>query len=196
MRYNTVRNIKSGENNDVVDTTFGAGADSSYRIIIYSDNTAANNALNPALAALGAEGNSIGRLAGAGDVYKFGAADLKILGESERGVGRFTIADGTVSLASAQGMALATATSVNLAGSDSAVGENVAFQYKDNPGNANGKGNDWWKPAYAPTPGKGALVLEAIRRFATCRPISLTPPAAPPCSPPSARPWRRTPARR
>lgn len=159
LRYNTVRNIKAGADNTAVDTVFEAGADSTYRIILYSDNTASAIATNPALAALGAAGNSIGSLSGKGAVFKFGAADLKILGESERGIGAFTIADGSVTLASAGGAALATASSVNLAGADSQQGETTKAWYKWNEGTANGAGNDFWQAAVTPSPGVGKLVI-------------------------------------
>lgn len=159
LRYNAVRNIKAGADNTAVDTVFEAGADNTYRIVIYSDNTASAVASNPALAALGAAGNSIGTISGKGNVFKYGAADLKILGESERGIGSFTIADGSVTLASAGGAALATASSVNLAGTDSRQGDATKAQYKGNPGTANGAGNDFWQAATAPSSGVGKLVV-------------------------------------
>lgn len=152
-RYNAVQNLTAGGLGGGAQTVLDTGADNTYRIIVHIDNgdlTAKDSV------------GSIGILAGQGDLIKTGADELKILGSSERGFGRVVVGNGQIRLADTNGAALATATSVNLVGSDGTRGGALAGDYKGNPGSS--PPNDYWRPAFVQDKGTGlsapSLVLD------------------------------------
>jgi autotransporter-associated beta strand protein len=159
LRVQYLRNLQAGLENDQFQTELIVGTTAEYRALVHIDQ--------------GVEG-SIGILAGAGAVVKSGAGTFTILNES-RITGDFTVSGGTVVLDSAQGRALATAASVNLASvmdpSDrnssnlsaeselSRRGAHNRYLFQSIDTNGDSIEEPRFKPAYAPEAGTSTLAL-------------------------------------
>lgn len=161
LRVQYLRNLQAGLANDQLQTELVVGTTSEYRALIHIEQDTVG---------------SIGILAGAGNVVKSGAGDFIILNES-RLTGSFTVSGGRVILDSADGRALASASSVNLAGqvdpSDRAGsitsvastasrrGAHVRYlEQEDIDVNGDGAPDALYKPAYAPEPGTRTLTRD------------------------------------
>jgi len=156
LRVQYLRNLKAGEDNDQFQTDLVLGTTSEYRAVIHIEQ--------------GTTG-SIGTLSGAGSVAKTGAGEFIVLNESSM-TGSVTVGGGRLVLDSADGRALATAASVNLAGlpdadnrfitsgltNGSRNGAHVRYlEQEDIDVNNDGAPDSLYKPAYAPAPGTRTL---------------------------------------
>lgn len=154
-RVQYLRNLQAGLANDQFQTELVVGTTAEYRALIHIDQ--------------GVTG-SIGILSGAGSVVKSGAGDFIILNQAKLS-GSFTVGGGRVILDSAEGLALASASSVNLAGTvdDSDLAGSITssattegsrrgsfvryLEQEDIDVNGDGVPDPLYKPAYAPAPG-------------------------------------------
>lgn len=105
---------------------------------------------------------SLGILAGKGDIIKTGKGELRVIGDAERGTGRFMISGGRVVLSSVTGNALANVTSVNLAGTDSLQGRSTRPDFVD-PSKAGDP--TVWREGVVAAPEAADLVLQTSQRL-------------------------------
>lgn len=156
LRVQYLRNLQAGINNNQIQTELVVGTTSEYRAVIHIEQ--------------GSTG-SIGILSGKGGILKSGAGEFIVLNESTIS-GSVTVGSGRLVLDSAEGRALASASSFNLAGipdasnrfiisgatTGSRNGAHIRYlEQQDVDVTGDNVEDSLYKPAYAPAPGTVTL---------------------------------------